>query len=193
MDNEALVRRELEIENLVLNALGAARIPVTLCIWNFVPQLDEHQLVIATPLFDTVGPRAANARVLQALTDAGIYSAIPTRKLFVLSPNNPTVKALEREAKVKTEGSIHIMREPRNHPTMGEQYSLIFAPYVGSGGALPAKRIFGSNELRRFLNGRVGVWADITERVVHELDSKQNASIPNVQLTHREAKRLGLA
>jgi hypothetical protein len=193
LDNEALVRRELEIENLVLNALSAARIPVTLCVWNYVPQLEEHQLVIATTLFDTIGPHAANARVLKALTDAGIYSAIPTRKLFVLSPNHPTVKALEREVKVKTEGSIHIMREPRSHPTMGEQYTLIFAPYVGSGGAVPARKVFGANELRRFLNSQVRVWPSITEDAIHRLETNTNASIPHVQLAHREAKRLGLA
>jgi hypothetical protein len=193
LDNEALVRRELEIENLVLNALSAARIPVTLCVWNYVPQLDEHQLVIATPIFDSLGPHAANERVLQALTNAGIYSAIPTRKLFVLSPNHPTVKALEREVKLKTEGSIHIMRERRNHPTMGEQYSLIFAPYMGSGGAVPSKRVFGANELRRFLNAQVHVWPSITEDAIHRLETMSNTSIPHVQLTHREAKRLGLA
>lgn len=193
MDNEALVRRELEIENLVLNALSVARIPVSLCVWNYVPQLEEHQLVIATPLYDTIGPHGANARVLQALTNAGIYSVIPTRRLFVLSPSHPTVKALEREVKVKTEGSIHILREPRNHPTLGEQYSLIFAPYMGPGGAVQARKIFGASELRRFLNSQVHIWPSITEDAIHRLQTTSNASIPHVQLTHREAKRLGLA
>ncbi len=193
MDNEALVRQELEIENLVLNALITARIPVTLCAWNYVPQLEEHQLVIATPLFDTIGPHATNARILKALSDAGIYRAIPTRRLFVLSPNHPTVKAIEREVKVKTEGSIHILREQRNHPTMGEQYSVIFAPYVGPGGAVKARRIFGADQLRRFLNFQVRIWPSLTEDTIHRLATQTNASIPNVQLTHREAKRLGLA
>jgi hypothetical protein len=188
LDSKTLVRRELEIENLVLNALASARIQVTLCVWNFVPQLDEHQLVIATPLYDSIGPRAANSRVLQALTDAGVYSDIPTRKLFVLSPSDPTVKELEAEVRVQTEGSIHITQEP------GEEYSLIFAPYIGStSGAMTFKRISGSDELRRFLTNRVHIWTDVTEQAIHELDIRQSTSVPHVQLTRREAKRLGLA
>jgi hypothetical protein len=94
---------------------------------------------------------------------------------------------------VKTEGSIHILREPRNHPTSGEQYSLIFAPYMGPGGAVPARKIFGANELRRFLNSQLHIWPSITEDAIHRLEASSNASIPHVQLTHREAKRLGLA
>ncbi len=193
MDKEALVRSDLEVEGLVLDALSRARIPVTLCVWNYVPQLEEWQLVIATPWVDTKGPHEANARVLEALSLAGVYQGVPIRRLFVLGPHDPIVQVLEREVKVKTEGTIHIMRENQIHPTLGARYSVIFAPFMGPGGAVPAKRVFGPEQLRHFLDSQLGISPAFVEYAMAELERKGSASIAHVQLTNREAKKLGLA
>ncbi len=49
MDQATLVKDDRIIEAQVLEALDRARVPVTLCEWNYVPQLEEWQLIIATP------------------------------------------------------------------------------------------------------------------------------------------------
>lgn len=193
MDKESLVKSDLEIGGLVLDALSRARIPVTLCEWDYVPQLDEWQLVIATPWVDTLGPHEANARVLQALSRADIYQKVPVRRLFVRSPRDPIVKSLEAETKTKTEGAIHIIREDQNHPTFGARYSLFFAPFTGPGGAVPAKKIFGIEHVRQFLDEQLGISSAFIEHALFELTRKGSGSILNVQLTRREARRLGLA
>lgn len=193
MDKEALVRSDSEIGGLVLNALSRERIPVTLCVWSFVPQLEEWQLVIATPWYDTRGPREANDRVLAALTSAGIYQDVPVRRLLVLSPHDPIVQSLTREVGLKTEGEIHIVQENQNHPTIGRHYSLIFTPYMGSGGAVPAKKIIGKEHLRQFLVSQLRIWPTLVQDAIDEIDRKGSASVHHVQLTHKEAKRVGLA
>lgn len=193
MDKETLVRSDLEIGGLVLNALSRERIPVTLCIWNYVPQLEEWQLVIATPWYDTRGPREANDRVLAALSTAGIYQTVPIRRLLVLSPHDPIVQALAREIEVKTEGEIHILQENQNHPTIGGHYAAIFTPFMGPGGAVPVKKILGKELLRQFLVSQLRILPAFADEAVDELDHKGSASIYRVQLTHREARRLGLA
>jgi len=188
-----LVRSDIEVEGLVLDALSRARVPVTLCVWNYIPQLEEWQLVVASPWVDTRGPHEANGRILEALSDAGVYQSIPIRRLLVLSPQDPTARALERDVRVKTEGAIHIIREDQNHPTLGARYSVIFAPFAGPGGAIPAKKVFGDDLLRQFLGSQIGIPQTLIDDAIGELARKGNASIFHVQLTNREAKKLGLA
>jgi len=193
VDKEALVRSDLEVGGLVVDALSRARIPVTLCHWNYVPQLQEWQLVIATPWVDTRGPHEANARILEALSFAGVYQSVPIRRLLVLSPDSPIVQTLERELKVRTEGEIYIVRENQVHPTLGRHYSVVFTPYAGSGGTIPMKKILGAEQLRQFLVSQLRIWPAFVDKAMAELERKGSASIFHVQLSHREAKKLGLA
>ena len=190
MDKATLVRTDLEIEGRVLVALSLAKIPVTLSHLNYVAQLDEWQLIIATPWYDSKGPRETYSRVFKALQDAGIFEGIPTRRLFLKSPADPLVKALERDVKHKTEGSIHVLADRK--PVHERRYTVIFAPYTGSGGAVPARRFVGSDKLRSFLEDDLYISRSSIDEALSELGRKGSASIFNVQLTRKELKRLAL-
>lgn len=190
MDKTTLVRNDLDIGGKVLVALSRAKVPVTLCDWNYVPELDEWQLIIATPWYDKRGPHEANARIIAVLQEAGIYEEVPIRRLFVRSPQDPLVKALERELKTQTEGTVHIVASARQNQNL---YSLVFAPFTGPGGAMPAKNILGPDELRRFLEERLRISRSEAEEALNELNRKHSASIFHVSLTKRETKNLGLA
>lgn len=189
MDQATLVRNDLEMRGQVQLALHRAGIPVTLVELDFIPQLQEWQLVIATSLYETKGPQEANVKVLRALQDAGIYQELPIRRLFVKSPEDPVVKELEREVKQVKEGAIHISGD--TGPV--EQYAVIFAPYTGPGGAVPARYVSGREQLRKFLEHRLQIDTGAIEAAFSSLSRGRNASILNVRLTLREAKRLGLA
>ena len=193
MDKATLVKSDLEIEGRVLEALSRANIPVTLCDWNYVPEIEEWQLVVATPLHDSKGPLEAYSRVIEALQSAGIYEDVPIRRVSVLSPNDNLVKTLEQDIKVRTEGAIHIIGHDHSKPKHEKVYSVIFAPFTGPGGAVPARHITGRGELSKFLEERLHIRKTSVEEALSELESKGSTSIFNVQLTNREAKRLGLA
>lgn len=191
MDKAALVASDLEIEGLVIAALSRARIPVTAVEWNWVPQLYEWQLVVVTSLYDTKGPREAYARIIEALSVAGVYQSIPIRKLFVKSPDDPLAQDLVRQLKMTTEGTIHIVR---NAPGVNAlEYSVVFAPYVGSGGAIPSVRLQGEEELRDFLEKRIGILPYAVAQALSQLSQKGSASVFNVQLNLRRARKLNLA
>ena len=191
MDKATLVRSDLDIGGKVLVALSKAKIPVTLCDWNYVPQLDEWQLTIATPWYDTRGPREANARIISALQQAGIYTDVPIRRLVVRSPQDPLVKSLERDVKAQTEGTIHIVASRKSNQDV--QYAVVFAPYIGPGGALPSKALSSSALLRDFLEDRLHRTTSEVDEALNQLDRNGSASIFHVRLTKREAKNLGLA
>jgi hypothetical protein len=192
MDKATLVANDVEAEGLVIAALSRANIPVTAVEWNWVPQLHEWQLVVVSSLHDTKGPREAYARIIEALSRAGVYQKIPIRKLFVKSPDDPLAQELVRHLKLMTEGTIHIIRNTPGGKS--PQYSVVFAPYLGStGGAIPSVRLQDGEELRFFLEKRLGIPSYEVTQALNGLAQKGNASIFNVRLNVRRAKRLNLA
>ncbi len=190
MDKTTLVRSDLETRGRIQNALSVAQIPVSLVEVDYIPQLGEWQIFVGTPLYDTKGPAEANARVIKALQTLGIYKDVPIRRVFVKSPSDPSIRALEAEVKGQTEGAIHILAIQGNH---AEPYSVIFAPFSGPGGTVPSRRFDSPDQLRAFLEDAVGIPPSSVEEALAEIGHKGSASILHVQLTRREAKRLGLA
>ena len=196
MDKTTLVREDHEILDRVVQALSRANIPVTLVEWDYVSETEEGQLaklVIGTPLHDSKGPHEAYSRVIEALERAGFYEKVPMLRVSVLSPEASVVRALAQEVKNRTEGNIHILAYDPNQPDDKKEYSVIFAPFAGSGGAVPAKHLTGTPELRKFLEEHLHIRRSPVEEALLELGRKGHASIFNVQLTARERKRLGLA
>ncbi|MGD0221369.1 MAG: hypothetical protein ABSF71_03460 [Terriglobia bacterium] len=188
MDKTALVRNDQEIEGLIMEALSRIKMPVTLLRWNFVPELDEWQLVIATPWYDLKGPRATYGAVIDAFQEAGIYEDVPMRRIFLKSPNDDLVKAIEKES---TEGTIHVLKERRSSDAA--DYSVVFAPFLGQGGFIPEKRFPGTQELRSFLVGTLRIRQRLVDEALEELDHTRSAAIYPVSLSERELKRAGLA
>ena len=196
MDKAALVTGDEEILDRVVQALSQAKIPVTLVEWDYVSEKEEGQLaklVIGTPLHDSKGPHEAYSRVIEALERAGFYADVPMLRVSVLSPEASVVKALEQEVKSRTEGNIHILSHGPKGPNYEKEFSVIFAPFAGPGGAVPAKRITSLVELRKFLEERLHIQKTSVEEALHELARKGHTSLFNVQLTNRQRKKLGLA
>lgn len=192
MDKATLVtQRDLTAQALVTTALSRRKIPVTFCDWNYVPQLDEWQLVIATPLFDSTGPHNAYRKIIRAFQDEGVYPDLPIRRIFVKSVADPLVTSLGKEAKMLNEGTIHIVdytKAPRN-----PSYSITYTPYTGHGGAVPSQNLHNSTELRAFLERRLHIQPSSVDSMLNELARRGTFSIFNVQLTTRDARKLGLA
>jgi len=191
VDKATLVTNDLEVEGLVVEALSRAKIPVTAVDWIWVPQFEASQLVVVTSLRDTKGPREAYARILEALSEAGVYQLIPIRDLFVMSPEDPLAQELVRQLKSTAEGTIHISKS--NNENGHTQFSVVFTPYLGTGGAIPSVRMRNSDELRAFLEKRLGILSYVVDHALLQLDQKGSAAISHVQLNLRRAKKLNLA
>jgi len=190
MDKATLVSRgDIDISGRILEALNRAEVPVTLGAWHNVPDLGESEFIVATPLYDDKGPLAANRRILGALQDAGIYKQVPLLRLSVRSPWDPLVKALSKDLAARSEGFVHIVRRDKTTPL----YSVIFAPFVGRGGAVPAKHVEGKENLRRFLIDRIHISGSAVDDALADLQHRSSTSIFPVQLAVAEARKLGLA
>jgi hypothetical protein len=129
VDQATLVESDAVMAGLMLDALSRSPMPVSLFDWYYVPQLEEWQFVIATPWYDSKGPRESWSALVDALQKAKLYERVPTRRVFVKSPDDPVVKMLEQEAREFRQGFLHVL-----HSKKDGQYSLIFAPITGGRG-----------------------------------------------------------
>jgi hypothetical protein len=151
-----------------------------------VEQLDEAQLVIATPWYDSKGPRTAYSAVSDALVQAGVYEEIPMRRVYLKSPNDPLVKILEREAKEAPEGFLHLLRHKDG------SYSVVFAPLSGPGGPVPAKHFSGRHEAEEFLLNRLRLSPHKVEEAFLEVAQRGSGAIV-ARFTMSQLRRWGLA
>lgn len=189
MDTTTLVKRDGEIAGPIMEALSRIEMPVTLLRWNYVPQLDEWQLIIATPWYDLKGPRTTIEAAIDAFQKAGIYEDVPMRRVFFKSPNDYLVKTLEEPS---SEGWLHLLRG--RSPGGTEEYSASFAPlFLPSGGSIPIRRFQDVKELEHFLVGTLRISRRLTEDALEELRMVGSAHLSPVSLTVRELKRAGLA
>jgi len=214
MATAALVSNDIEIGRRIVAALTRASIPVRVYLWAFVPQLQEWQFMVATPLVDTKGPLAAYGEVNKALQKEGIFEDSPQRRIFLRSPNDKVLKSLEKASRsvpheafrVVNEqiagnfvedaylysGSIDIMALTSARGGVRDRYSVVYLPYSGSGAA-PSKQINGTENLRDFLESKLlRLRRDVVESTIHELSANGSASISNVQLGTQDLKRLGM-
>jgi hypothetical protein len=130
---------------------------------------------------DSKGLLEATSRIIEALQSAGIYQNVPIRKVSVLSPNDNLAKTLEQEIKGRTEGAIHIVGHDQSKPNHEKVYSVIFAPFAGPGGAVPARHFTALEELRKFLEKRLRIRKTSVEEALAELARKGSTS--NIQRT----------
>ncbi len=171
-----------------MEALNRVHIPVSLVDWTYIPQLEEWQLIIASSWFDDKGPLTAYRSLVDALKKASIYQEVPIRRVFLKSPSDPFVKALEQEVKEHKEGFLHILKH-RTRNSM--QYSVVFAPVAGMGGAVPVRRLSNFDDLKSFLADDLHLRPSAIDEALHELERSDATSIYPVTLTTRQMKRLG--
>jgi hypothetical protein len=214
MATAVLVDRDLEMGRRILAALAQAGIAVNVAFWAYVPQISEWQLFIATPLVDSKGQRSAYEQVLRALQNEGINGDLPWRRILLRSPKDRVLKSLRDQSRSYANetlralnlpigdrfvedayvysGSVHIIRLSKRSEKQ-PLYSLIYTPYSGPGGSAPSLRFDGPERLRQFLSKKLLLDSIVVETAVMELTTSGHASIPNIQLSQAELKRLGLA
>jgi hypothetical protein len=190
MDQAILVGSDRIIEAQVLEALDRVHVPVTLCEWDYVPQLQEWQLIVATPWYDSKGPRATYRAVVDALEKAGIYQRVPMRRVFLKSPDDPLVKLLQQEARTQWDGFVHILRRHGNGKA--QEYSLVFTPITREDFA-PVRRFTTIDDLQSFLTEDLHLNPNLFQGALDEMRRTGAGSIYPVTLTTRQIKKLGLA
>jgi len=188
MDTTAMVMRDGAIAGPIMEALSRIKMPVTLLRWEYVNEIEEWQLVIATPWYDVKGPRTTWDAAVNAFQKAGIYETLPMRRIFFMSPNDSRAKNLEEPF---SEGSLHLLQGRGAGAT--KEYSVSFTPLLGSGGPIPIRRFSRIEELRDFLVGTLHIRPRSADDALDELNTTRSATISPVTLTARELKRAGLA
>lgn len=192
MDQTVLVKEDRDIGVQVMEALSHVKIPITLWKWIYVPQLEEWQMIIATPWYDSKGPRATYTALVNALQQAGIYERVPMRRVSLKSPSDPLVQALQQEASEQREREFDIYILKHAGQGNGARYSLFFFPISGPGGAAPSRNFANLAALRRFLTENLRVRPRSLEDALDEVEHSGFGSVYPVALKARDIRKLGL-
>ncbi len=212
MASTALVERDLEVGRRIMGALTHAGIPVKVAFWAHIPEIDEWQFFIATPLVDSKGPRSAYEQVLQALRNEDIDSDLPWRRIFLRSPKDPVLKALGEQSRSLPHenfqavnatigdkfvqdaylyaGSIYIVKVSMS-PSGRDYYSIVYAPHKGPRLAAPPGPPLGIDDLKDFLVNKVHLSKETIDARLSDLNHRGSVSIP-IELTATELRKLGL-
>jgi hypothetical protein len=210
MATAILVSSEIEVGRRIIAALTRAKIPVKVYLWAFIPEVQEWQFMIATPLVDAKGPLGAYADVNKALQKEGVFEDLPLGGIFLRSPNDPVLKLLEKESKAVPRDASRVVnqhisgsfvaeayvysgfidiQEFANTPKgTGSTYYAMYAPY--SSPNVPTWAFKNLDDLRLFLVAKLHLNANTVDSSLRELSSRKGASIPNVQLRPRDLRRL---
>lgn len=214
MATATLVNSDIEIGRRIVAALTRAAVPVTVYLWAFVPQLQEWQFMIATPLVDTMGPLAAYGEVNKALQREGVFEDIRLRRIFLKSPSDKVLKSLERESRAVPVGafrvvndqiagnfvedayvyggSIFIVKVGSSRPDPREYYSVIYRPRSGQRPPAPPLRFDRLEDVRQFLEEGLSMDEHTADVQIAKLRTEQSVLIP-VSLTPAQLRALGLA
>jgi hypothetical protein len=212
MATTALVSHDIEVGRRIVAALTRASIPVSVYLWAFIPQLNEWQFMVATPLVDSKGPRVAYGEVEKALQRERIFYEAPLRRIFLKSPNDKVLKSLEKESKAVPHEAFRVVNEQISGNFVDDAYlytgfvqinrllgrigspaySVFYAPYEGPGGFVTERKFQGAEKLRDFLQNDLRINQGAVEAALRNLDKNPHATIPNVELKNKDLRRLGL-
>ena len=92
---------------------------------------------------------------------------------------------------VEAEGTIHITRLSDERAPEPWMYDVTFAAYNTPGGSMPLRRVIGDDDLEWLLTG-VGVLPQFLGDAMKTARAVGWAAIPNVRLTERRRRLLGL-
>lgn len=213
MATAALVNSDIEIGRRIVSSLSRAGIPVTVYLWAFVPQLDEWQFMVATPLVDSKGPLSAYNEINRVLQREGVFEDVPLRRIFLKSPNDPVLKALEKQSRAIPQesfrvvneeiggnfvedayvygGSVSIVRTGSARPSSREYYSVVYSPRSGPRSPAPPLRFETMDDVRRFLEEDLRLGKHTSDAELEKLRSQQSTVIP-ISISPAQLKALGL-
>jgi len=213
MVTAALVRHDIDVGRRIVAALTRANIPVTVYLWAFVPEREEWQFIVATPLVDSKGPLDAYNEVNRALQGGGLVDGLALATVFLRSPNDRVLKSLEKESKsVPNEtfrvvnapiagnfvedaylyhGSIDIMALANARGVASKKYSVVYLPHSG-GGTAPSRQVEGNEAMKDFLASKLRLRRELVESTLKELTEVGSVSVPNLHLRTHDLKRVGM-
>ena len=94
MVEETLEDRKIEKGERFLEALDVAGVPVDAALWFYFPESEKWRLVVATPIKEKEGPRAAYRAFREAREAADPPIEFGSGEIRAASRDDPIIKAL---------------------------------------------------------------------------------------------------
>lgn len=94
MDQEVLVRDDIEFGRQAVEAFDEFGPPARCVFWLYFPDAEEWRLLVATPVFDKEGPLAAIKAINKSLKKKDLAGKIHPLNIAAVSTRDRRVRAL---------------------------------------------------------------------------------------------------
>jgi len=190
VDKGALVERDLRIGNDIIGLLTAADMPVDDAFWVYDPQIEEWRFVLSSPKVKVLGVRNSYLTLSKALHKSPLLQEFPLTRISLLSSDDDEFERLRGLDKHRYEGALDIIRSDRKDGSA--IFLAFFAPYKGSGGAVPTRELDGKSQLEHFLRDEVAIEDSDVQAALRDLDIRGSYSFENLRLTASKLRKIGL-
>ena len=112
MDRTILVGPKIKEGGQLLRSLDKAGFQVTAALWLYESEPDRWRLMIASPLVDSKGPKAAYDRIQSSIETSKVGDSLALSEISAVGPKDPVIKALRMA--VHTGPGISGIRFSRN-------------------------------------------------------------------------------
>jgi hypothetical protein len=122
---EPLTSEMIEAGKNLIERLDEEQFNVTSSFWWYTVDVGEWRLVIASPVVDTHGPKAAYEQVLRVLSDMPqVSSLVSLRNIAILSPREHVVRLIGSFTQTPPDNfaSIRISRSWINNQKVEDAY-----------------------------------------------------------------------
>jgi hypothetical protein len=96
MDTTALVEHDIEAGRKLIEALDRSSFPVKAALWLYFGGAEDWRLVIASPVVDRDGLKAAYTAVQSVRNNTPEASSLGLDSILLVRPNNHIIKVLSR-------------------------------------------------------------------------------------------------
>jgi hypothetical protein len=95
MDKAAMVSIDIDRGAEILDALGRAKVKVSVALWMFLSEYEDWRLVLSARQFDTPDVRDAYGLIHDSLAPAG-FTPWNTPPILILRMTDPSIRDLRR-------------------------------------------------------------------------------------------------
>ncbi len=110
MVKRTLVDEDIKAGNKLIEALDSAEFAVDAAMWYYFDESELWRLVIATPLKNEKGPKAAYREIQRILDESGLSSQISLIDITLFSPNDEIIRDIRSAVNIRSAEGVRFSR-----------------------------------------------------------------------------------
>ncbi len=110
MDKATLVTKDINAGKNLVNFLEKKGIEIAAALWYYSEESEVWRLMIATPLYDNLGPKEIYEKIQSILNEAGVSPRISIIDVTIVSPKDEIIRDIRSAVKIRSNEGVRFSR-----------------------------------------------------------------------------------